>query len=164
MKAPNSELWRRVPNQRMSDHNYDSSVKTFPRVSKISWSMETLNVDVIKWKHFLRYWSFVRWPVDSTHMGQWHGALIFSLICTSTNGDSCNECCHKICKTLMCVNSLWPSDAIWWHKSGFTLAQVMACCLTAPSYYRNHCWLIINGVLWHSPQIIFAKGANGLNP
>ena len=28
-------------------------------------------------------------------------------------------------------NSLWPSDAIWQHKTGSTLAQVMACCLTA---------------------------------
>ena len=25
------------------------------------------------------------------------------------------------------INTLWPSDAIWWHKSGSTLAQVMAC-------------------------------------
>ena len=39
-------------------------------------------------------------------------------------------------------NSLWPSDAIWRHKSGSTLAQEMACCLTAPSHYLNHCWLI----------------------
>ena len=41
------------------------------------------------------------------------------------------------------INSLWPSDAIWSHVSGSTLAQVMACCLTAPSHYLNHCWLII---------------------
>ena len=26
------------------------------------------------------------------------------------------------------VNSLWPSDTIWWQRSGSTLAQVMACC------------------------------------
>ena len=26
-------------------------------------------------------------------------------------------------------------------KSASTLAQVMACCLTAPSHYRNQCWL-----------------------
>ena len=38
-------------------------------------------------------------------------------------------------------SSLWPSDAIWW-QSGSTLAQVMACCLTAPSHYLNQCWLI----------------------
>ena len=42
------------------------------------------------------------------------------------------------------VNSLWHSDTIWRHKSGSTLAQVMACCLTAPSHYLNQCWLIIN--------------------
>ena len=41
--------------------------------------------DVIKWKHFPRYWPFVRGihrsPVNSPHKGQWHGALMFSLIC-----------------------------------------------------------------------------------
>ena len=41
--------------------------------------------DVIKWKHFLRYWPFVwgihRTPVNSPHKGQWRGALMFSLIC-----------------------------------------------------------------------------------
>ena len=42
------------------------------------------------------------------------------------------------------INSLWPSGAIWQHRSGSTLAQVMACCLMAPSYYLNQCWLIIN--------------------
>ena len=40
--------------------------------------------DVIKWKHFPRYWPFVRGihrsPVNSPHKGQWRGALIFSLI------------------------------------------------------------------------------------
>ena len=29
------------------------------------------------------------------------------------------------------INSLWPSDAIWWHRSGSTLVQVMAWCRTA---------------------------------
>ena len=29
-------------------------------------------------------------------------------------------------------------------RSGSTLAQVMACCLKAPSHYLNQCWLIIN--------------------
>ena len=33
--------------------------------------------------------------------------------------------------------SLWPSDIIWWHWSGSSLAQVMPCCLTAPSHYLN---------------------------
>ena len=37
------------------------------------------------------------------------------------------------------VNSWWPTDIIWWHRSGSTLAQVMACFLTAPSHYQNFC-------------------------
>ena len=41
------------------------------------------------------------------------------------------------------------SDAIWRHRTGSTLAQVMACCLMAPIHYLNQCWLIITGVLWH---------------
>ena len=44
--------------------------------------------DVIKWKHFPRYWPFLRgihrprW----IHKGQWRGALMFSLICAWING------------------------------------------------------------------------------
>ena len=38
-------------------------------------------------------------------------------------------------------NSLWPSDAIWQHRYGSTLTQVMACCLKTPSHYLNQCWL-----------------------
>ena len=41
--------------------------------------------DVIKWKHFPRYWPFLRGiprsPVNSPHKGQWRGTLMFSLIC-----------------------------------------------------------------------------------
>ena len=48
------------------------------------------------------------------------------------------------------IKSFWPSDTIWQQRSGSTLAQVMACCLTAPSHYLNQCWLIINKVQWHS--------------
>ena len=40
-------------------------------------------------------------------------------------------------------------DTILWHNSQSTLAQVMACCLTAPSHYLNQCWLIISEVLWY---------------
>ena len=44
------------------------------------------------------------------------------------------------------VNSLWPSDDIWWHRSLYTMAQVMACCPTAPGHCLNQCWLIISEV------------------
>ena len=46
--------------------------------------------DVIKWKHFPRYWSFARGihrsRVNSPHKGQWLGTLMISLICAWING------------------------------------------------------------------------------
>ena len=46
--------------------------------------------DAIKWKHFPRYWPFVRGihrsPVNSPDKGQWRGALMFSLIFAWING------------------------------------------------------------------------------
>ena len=46
--------------------------------------------DVIKWKHFPRYWHFVwgihRSPVNSPNKGQWRRALMFSLIWAWVNG------------------------------------------------------------------------------
>ena len=58
-------------------------------MSTFLFSMEHCGIwhdDVIKWKHFPRYWPFVRGihqsPVNSPHKGQWRGALMFSLICT----------------------------------------------------------------------------------
>ena len=48
------------------------------------YNYQDLYDDVIKWKHFPRYWPFVRgihrFPVNSPHKGQWRGALMFSLI------------------------------------------------------------------------------------
>ena len=48
----------------------------------------------------------------------------------------------KVCMKKIChVNPLWTcgqaSDAIWQHWSGWTLAQVVTCCLMAPSHYLN---------------------------
>ena len=45
--------------------------------------------DVIKWKHFPRWWPFVRGihrsPANSPHKGQWRRALMFPLFCVWTN-------------------------------------------------------------------------------
>ena len=49
---------------------------------------DRIHDDVIKWKHFPRYWSFVwgiyRSPVNSPHKGQWRGA--FSSTCAWIKG------------------------------------------------------------------------------
>ena len=53
--------------------------------SQVTPTVSTIHDDVIKWKHFPRYWPLVRGihrsPVNSPHKGQWRGALRFSLIC-----------------------------------------------------------------------------------
>ena len=65
-----------------------------PLIGMLSFLMHYENIFVtrdvylhdvdIKWKHFLRYWSFVRGihrsPVDSPHKGRWRGALMFTLM------------------------------------------------------------------------------------
>ena len=54
------------------------------------FASKSVHDDLIKWKHFPRYWPFVRgihWPpVNSPYKGQWRGALMFSLICAWING------------------------------------------------------------------------------
>ena len=66
--------------------------QTYPlsRSWLMAWHTWIHHDDVIKWKHFPRYWPFVRGirrsPVNSPHNGQWCGALIFSLICAWING------------------------------------------------------------------------------
>ena len=57
---------------------------------------------------------------------------------------------HPFCLCLNVLTHLWPTDAIWRHRSGSTLVQVMAWCLMATSHYLNQCWLILNEVLWQS--------------
>ena len=56
--------------------------------------------DVIKWKHFRRYWPVVRGihrsRENSTHKGQWRVALKFYLICAWVNiGEAGNLKCHR---------------------------------------------------------------------
>ena len=52
--------------------------------------MYWIDDDIIKWKHFLRYWPCVwgihRSLVNSLHKGKWCWALMFSLICAWING------------------------------------------------------------------------------
>ena len=65
--------------------NHIGSWKSF-----IGSNIESIHDDVIKWKHFPRYWPFVREihrsPVNFPHKGQWRGALMFTLICARMNG------------------------------------------------------------------------------
>ena len=49
---------------------------------------------------------------------------------------------------LFLFNSLWSNGAIWWHKSGSEIAQVMA-----TSHYLDQAWMELSRDQWHSPEI-----------
>ena len=68
----------------------------------------------------------------------------------------------RILKTYRLVVAWWCH--IWQHRSGSTLAQVMACCLTAPSHYLNQSWLIIMEVLWYSLEGNFIGDTQDIYP
>ena len=65
------------------------AVKRVINVSKGTYLLE-VHDDAIKWKHFPRYWPFVRGihrsMMNFHHKGQWRGALMVSLICARING------------------------------------------------------------------------------
>ena len=53
--------------------------------------------------------------------------------------------------------------SIWWHRTGSTLAQMMACCLMVPNHYLNKCLLIIIKVRWHSSGGISTRDTPATN-
>ena len=120
--------------------------------------------DVIKWKHFPRYWPFVRGihrsPVNPPHKGQWRRALMFSFICAWINrwvnnreaGDLIHHRAHYdvIVMFHMTVTGslpLWSCDAVCWERSWSSLPQVMDWRQVMPSYSPNQCRLIVNLIL-----------------
>ena len=102
--------------------------------------------DVIKWKHFPRYWPFVwgihRWPVNSPHEGQWHRALIFSSICTWTKGWVANRIPVIWDATALIMTSLWWSWKTWvksrdTYPQQNTTKQINIC----TGIFYNLCWI-----------------------
>ena len=72
--------------------------------------------DVIKWKHFPRYWPFVRGIhrslVDSHHKGQWRGAVMLFFICAWTNGWANNRGASDLTRYDVTCNG---SYFTWYH-------------------------------------------------
>ena len=94
--VPSSLLFNNLKSGVISMHVAAASRFTKCKIVSRSryWKSDNLipNVhdEVIKWKHFPRYWPFVRGihrsPLNSPHKGQWRGALMFSLIYSWING------------------------------------------------------------------------------
>ena len=86
---------------------------------RFSSSVSCCNIthdDVIKWKHFPRYWTFERGihlpPVHSPHKGQWRGALMFSLI-SALNKRLSKQSWGWWFETPS--RSIWRQCNAWWH-------------------------------------------------
>ena len=71
-------------------NTYDTYLRLFSHEPITLSENHSLHDYVIKWKHFPCYWPFVRGihrsSVNSSHKGQWRGALMFSVICAWING------------------------------------------------------------------------------
>ena len=93
-----SKVWDEISNPYPNSNDYTVEVWDWigwgiwrhPYKYASALFVSCLHDDVIKWKHFPRYWPFVwgihRSPVNFHHKGQWRGALMFSLICAWING------------------------------------------------------------------------------
>ena len=95
--------------------------------------------DVIKWKHFPRYWPFVRGiprsPANSPHKGQWRGGLMFSLIFVWINSWVNNRESGNLRQyrahydvTVMCSDRfhLYLSWCLHWYQSKLMIAPMSA--------------------------------------
>ena len=117
--------------------------------------------DVIKWKHFPRYWPFMRGihrgPVNSPHKGQWRGALMFSLIYTRinawvNNGESGALRRHRVHYDVTVMSRWVNTTATWLTVSPGYLQQNISCIDTMAlsslrSSYNVHVVLVLrNGI------------------
>ena len=119
--------------------------------------------DVIKWKHFPRYWPFVwgihRSRVNSPFKGKWRGALIFSLICAWINGwvnnlktgDFRRHRAHcdvtvmviHMHEMLCCAKTYTASSEIWYKQCSVFVSWHVLWVGRSYLYYRvlPPCWI-----------------------
>ena len=118
----------------------------------------TIHDDVIKWKHFPRYWPFVqgihRSPVNSSHKGQWRGALIFSFISTSINGRINNRKAGDLRRnrvhydvTVMYWDAYVHGHSCWTTDVGFFKATCLGFCNFSPPQDIFHLVLLLESSL-----------------
>ena len=127
-----------------------------------------MNIDCVIWTRFFNKMTpLTHWPQNPTnHMPvrseywfrQWLVAWRHQAITWAYSYVVPDVCRHMASLGHIDFNSLWPSDTISRHRPGSTLAQIMACCLTAPSHYLILCWLFTSVVQWESPITVNSTG------
>ena len=98
--------------------------------------------DVIKWKHFPCYWSFMRRihqsPVNSPHKGQWWGTFMFSLICALNK---------RVSKQSWGWWFETPSHSFWCHYNGNSDCNRQKCIALMKYLSMTERWIHF---IWHS--------------
>ena len=114
---------------------------------------DPLHDDVIKWKHFTRCWPFGREPTGDRWIplkGQWQGALIFSLICITTNGwansrDACDLRRHSAHYDVSVMTNMsrncaicrWTGTNMDWLLISGWISNYVHCKIGAPLKSKN---------------------------
>ena len=141
-------------------------VITYPCNRLCRW-VSDVAINATQWPWYTEYWVQHTWcgvgisMLNHTICKMWVSGLIYRLYSVTGWPIFLPYGLHGQCWDT--VNSLWPNDVIWRHRSGSTLAQVMAWCLTAPSHYLNQSWLIIIDVQWHLSEGNFMRYALAIN-
>ena len=151
--------------------NYARKKRTYTLKDKTLYMVE-----IIEAPRFWNSLTFFKWP--STHIWtgpeighhwpcRWLGTSQCQAIswCNANYTDVISSMYHWLCIGRWQSNgisSIWPWDTIWWHRSGSTLAQVMACCLTALSHYLNQCWFF-GRIQWHSAEGNVIRDTSSIN-
>ena len=100
---------------------------------QIKHAIKIKHVCVISWDFYTAYW-------QKLLPGIWNPWWKLN-----TNLNWKKNALPEVDKYSLKFNLFWTSDdVIWCYQDQSSLAQVMTCCLMAPSHYVNQCWLISN--------------------
>ena len=112
--------------------------------------------DIINWKHFPRYWPFVRGihrsQANSPHKSEWRGALIFSLICAWTNDwvnnpDAGDLRRHRTRYDVTVMQ--WCNIPKYLHIDGLALS-----CFISIEDIKNNAWVTVNNNFFVTSEAI----------
>ena len=93
-----------------------------------------------QWSHLHKHW-LTSW--------RWYSVQLRISVRPFTQALACQKLTLQDSFCCKIVLQLTHCGLVMPYRSRSTSAQVMACCLTAPSHYLNQCWLIISKVLWN---------------
>ena len=134
------------------------------------WNMDIISTkhdDVIKWKHFPRYWPFVRGihrsPVNSPHKGQWRGAVMFFFICVWINGwvnnreagDLRRNRVHYDGSVMNEINDIWANSVNKYPQRKYQLTELKTPLGNIVNFIRSY--FVENDMMWKCMKVLWCS-------